>query len=673
MAPTPRGVRGSHEDYDEMLPVWEKCRTVAEGGTRALREAREKYLPRYLEEDDDSYRNRLNRTTLYNASWRVMEGCRGLLLRKPPVITVPDSVLPLLQNVNLAGMDMGTFIGEVIEEVLKVGRVGIWINYPATDSSATAADAALLGLRPSAHIIEAEEFDNWATRTIGNKTVLSMVKIIEEIETNVDEFTVSCEQAYRVLDLVDVPDDATGAVNTIYRVRLMQYDKNTSTDVTLETFYPKMGGKHLDHIPFHPIGPDCNEMDVDAPPFDDLVDQNLAHWEQTSSYRNGCFLSGLPQPVICGWEPKPGEKLRLSSVAWAFPTVGTKVSLLEVGSQGFVALKDDLKGIEEKMILLGSRSLELQHAGGQESQSTAALHLSGEHSVLSSMGHSMSAGLTASFKEFVAWTGNDPSETTIRLTDDFFDEPTSPEKRLSVVKSWQSGAISDEAKFNLLKQSGDYAPDVTFEQEQLRIQQSTGLATAAKPIKDQPLADQLNPNVPDSNPQDPQTQDQAPQTTQADDPMPDMQQKPMPDMPMPDMAAHHAAMQASADQQTAILDKISTAMSQPQAAPIVNIAAQPAPIVNIAAPVINVPEQPPINVNIAPAAVTVNTPDVNVAAPNVNVASPTVNVTTPDVTVNQPTITVNTPAVNVAQPSITVNVPEQKEIPPQPAPVVVNT
>lgn len=489
-----KGVRAQHPSYEIYAPVWEMCSDVIEGGTRVLHEKRETYLPRYTEEMDDSYEARLKRTPLYNSPFRTVTGCKGLLQRKPPVVTVPPSVLPMLDDITLSGMSLSILIGEVIEEVLTTGRCGLFTNYPNVGSAATLADALRLNLRPSIHKIEAEAITNWATRRVGNETVLSLVVIQEEHCEPDDEFTYTEQTRFRVLDLYDELDP-NGFPTVTYRVRVMAYDAVNDIDVTLEEYFPRMNGQPMQRIPFTFISPDCVGVDIDAPPFEDLVNLALTHYELTSSVLNGCFWSGLPQVWASGVEVKAGEKLRMSpSSAWVSPTAGAKFGIIEIGSQGFSALNAQLDRLEKQMVVTGTRALETQKAGGQESSTTAEIHLSSENSVLASIGQAISIGLTQALKTFTQWTGNDPSTTAVTLPKSFFDEPTSPEKRLSIVKSWQSGAISDEAKFDLLKAGGDYAPDQTFADEQAKIAKSTA-PVAAPSIPDQPLADQLNPTV----------------------------------------------------------------------------------------------------------------------------------------------------------------------------------
>lgn len=482
MAGNITGVRATHEDYDEYAPVWEKMSDVIEGGTRELHEEREKYLPRYNEEDDDNYDARLKRTPTCGFSFRTAIGCRGLLLRKPAVVKTPPSVTPMLDDVTLSGMPMPIFIGEICEEILTTGRVGVWVNFPDATAAGTLADAAVLNLRPSLHKLEAESVTNWATRRVNNETKLSLVVMKEEFCTpSPDGFTTEEQDRFRVLDLIDVPN-ALGGVDTVYRVRVMMYDKEANLDVTLNEFIPIMQGKPISYIPFYFISPDCVGPDVDAPPFEDLVQLELTHYELTSSMLNGCYWSGLPQVFVSGYTPESGQKLtRSPASAWCFPTVGTKVALVEVGVAGFSALEKELDRLEKQMVLIGSRSLELQAAGGNEAMSTAQLHLSAEHSVLAGIGQSISSGLTAALKTFVAWTGNEIGDTKCVLSKDFFTESLTPQARDSIVKSWQAKAISDEAKFSMLKAGGDFEPDTTFEDEQSKPNTAPVKAAAPQP------------------------------------------------------------------------------------------------------------------------------------------------------------------------------------------------
>ena len=472
------GVRSVHPEYEEHEELWERCEDVAEGGTGKLREKCKEYLPRYYEEEEEAYKARVKRTLLTNFTWRTIVGYIGLLQRKPAVITVPKASEPMLEDVTLSGTPIRMLIREALEEVLITGRAGLWVNYPdaAAMGATTAADAQRMGLRPSITMYDADDIDNWAERMVGNAKVLSMVKIKGERKVQVDEFTFKEETVYKVLDLVDMPDGSL-----VYRTRDMMYDSEKEVDVTLATSIPLMGGKPLDYIPFYFLGPDDTEPCVSMPPFMDLVDLNLTHWEMTSMMLNGCYYSGIPQAWISGYTPAETEKLRLGGTAWIFPAVGAKANLLEVGNAGFPALEKILDRLEHQAVVIGTRALEVQKPGGTEAVSTAMVHLAAEHSMLDSMGQAVSDGFTKAMKVYVAWLGLDNSDTKVMLNSDYFNTPLTAAERDSIVKGWQAGAISDEAKFDRLKQGGDFSPEVTFEMEQQRIAESTGLESTKQP------------------------------------------------------------------------------------------------------------------------------------------------------------------------------------------------
>ena len=84
MAQNNKGVRTRHSEYTEMLPIWSRCRDVF-AGTEELREHTTEYLPTLTDEPPAAYKARLNRTVLYNATYRTIQGMIGMVFRRPPV------------------------------------------------------------------------------------------------------------------------------------------------------------------------------------------------------------------------------------------------------------------------------------------------------------------------------------------------------------------------------------------------------------------------------------------------------------------------------------------------------------------------------------------------------------------------------------------------------------
>ncbi len=468
-----KGVRSTHKDYDAMAPLWERCADVA-AGTEALRRKTTQYLPKLTDETNDEYEARLNRTTLYNATWRTIVGFLGLLFRKPAVIDVPESVQPLMDDVTLTGVPLRLFAAEVSEALLVKGRLGIWVNFPAVPDGLTRADVEALNLRPSMSLYCAESIRNWRCDRVMNRTVLSQVILHEEYEERETEFDTKCIDRYRVLDLTQ--EDANGAPldQFVYRIRVFEVRRNANgegeEDVMVEgPFYPLMNGKPLNFIPFYFISPDDTTPEVDIPPFVDLVDVNLSHYRATADYEHGCHWSGIPTVVITGHTLGEGESIRVGgAAALVFPDPMANAQMLEVGTGGFTALEKNLDRKEAQMVVLGARLLEVQKPG-IEAAETALIHRSGEQSILASISQTISTGITEALKVFVAWASAPSDKAAFILNRDFFHTPMPAEMINAMVKSWQTGAISFETLFENLKKGELYQPDAKVEEEKSLI------------------------------------------------------------------------------------------------------------------------------------------------------------------------------------------------------------
>lgn len=461
-----------HVDYAAKLPVWQRCRDVA-AGSDAVHAAGSLYLPQLKDQDNVDYDNYKTRAVFYNATWRTIVGLQGMLFRKPPVVTVPTTVTTMLDDVTQAGQPLQIFALEAAEELLITGRLGLFVDYPVVDTTATtAADAKALNIRPLMKSYKAESITNWKTRQYKNQTVLSLVVLMEKAcLPGDDEFENVYETQYRVLDLVDIEDDA-GKVTTTYRVRVMKVMEiaGVVTDVVLSTAIPVLDGKALDFIPFYFIGVDDMSWDIDNPPLVDLVDVNLSHYRTTADYEHGCHFTGLPTPVITGYVPaEPGSKLYIgSTAAWMFPNPMAKASYLEFTGQGLQVLENNLEAKEMRMAVLGARMLEVQ-GKGVESADTAAIHRAGEQSMLTSMGETISLGIQKALKVFCQFANADDSGVTFKLNDDFFPMPMDALTLTALIAGWQNSAYSFETLHDNLKQADIVSLDSTAQEELAKI------------------------------------------------------------------------------------------------------------------------------------------------------------------------------------------------------------
>lgn len=451
-------VKTVHPKYLEVEPEWKKCRDAATG-ERAIHAEREKYLPRLSQESDSSYNLRLGMTPFFNATWRTIAGLRGMLFRKPPITDAQGTILSALDNIDLAGTSMSDLAQVAVEEALTVGRVGLLVDYPQVEDSdrITQADVIRRGLRATIVLYKAETIINWKTSASNGASRLDMVVLLESASLpGKTEFDHASENRYRVLDIF----------GGIYRQRVFRIN-DKDEDVLISESYPKMNNQPMTFIPFVFIGVDMLGPEVDDPPLIDLVNTNLKHYGQATSYERGCFFSGLPTMFISGHDDESMPIYIGGSVANALPSPDAKAYYVEVAGN-FAALRTNLEDKKREMAVLGARMLEEQKLGVEAAEAIAR-RTNGEESFLSAIAQTVSKGLTQAVNWFAKWQGVD-DRITYEINRDFVPSKMDSQTLTALVSSWQMGAFSKETLFQNLKQGEIIADDVTFEEEEARTE-----------------------------------------------------------------------------------------------------------------------------------------------------------------------------------------------------------
>jgi hypothetical protein len=462
----PSGVRTRHPQYEAMLERWKRCEDAAEG-EHAIHKAGTKYLPKLAEETDPDYQARLKRTPFFNAVWRTISGLKGMLFRKSPQRTVPASIEPFMDDVDMAGTPLDLFAQDISEELLTLGRVGILIDRPPMplneDGTAiTVAQAESLGLRPMMQSYDAGEIINWKEERINNAMQLTMVVLCEDAAVGNDQFGHSTEERYRVLDLF----------NGAYRQRVLRIDDKGKDEQVGKDIFPLMNNKPMNYIPFVFIGVDDVGCEVESPPLLDLVDMNLHHYQVSADYEHGCHFSGLPTLFISGYrQDATSDKIYIGGAsANCLPLPESKAYFVET-SGNFTALRENLNEKKAEMAVLGARMLEGQKTAVESAQ-TLQQRSAGEQNQLAGMAVLLGRVITKCLRIFADWSGAD-GKVEYKINTDFIPAEMPMTDLVALVSAWQSEAISEQAKFDYLKRHEFYENGVTFEIEQERINSQT--------------------------------------------------------------------------------------------------------------------------------------------------------------------------------------------------------
>lgn len=265
------------------------------GGTYELRKLCEfstsnEYLPAEKEEDEDSYKARVNRTTLFNAFLRTRQKLVGEVFGKDVTLSedMSDAEKEWMEDIDLKGNDINTFASTVFAQALSDGVTYILADYPQVEMLRTTDNKLLFfakeigkfmpftkavekqkGWRPYLVHIKAEQVIGIRTKIVNGEEVILQIRIHETVVEPDGPYAVKDVEKIRVLE----PG----------RYELWRRPSKAATVWELES----SGLTSLDYVPLVQMkfGEKTNALAV-VPPMDDLAYLNLNHFQSTSDQKN---------------------------------------------------------------------------------------------------------------------------------------------------------------------------------------------------------------------------------------------------------------------------------------------------------------------------------------------------------------------------------------------------
>ncbi len=456
-----------HSEYEARISQWARCRDCIDG-TDTIKAKRTKYLPMLGGQTSDEYDAYIDRALFYGATSRTVLGLKGAIFRKDFVVNYPEIYKEHIDVLTPNGFDLDEFARQSATEILTTGRIGILVDANRDDDD----------IRAYAAIYSAENIINWRTTLIGGKQTLSMVVLREKYSKPKadDIFSVEEKTQYRVLSLV--PTDTGGYVyqQDVYKQTSDEKVNTFVIDPEL-TVNPQRMGMVMDFIPFIFINVNNHQPTPEKPPLLDMVDVNLSHYKSSADLEHGAHYTALPTAWVAGF-PKDSELRIGSGVAWVTEEVNAKADFLEYTGQGLNALEKRLEAKEDMMARLGARMLETQKRS-VESAETHKIRQSGETGVLTTIVRTLSDGIERALKWIAWWSGASDqqlADVKFELNTDFIDTTMQPKEIETLMKAWQSGAISQDTFLYNLKR-GEILPDgTTIDDEKLLIEKDSDAA-----------------------------------------------------------------------------------------------------------------------------------------------------------------------------------------------------
>lgn len=443
-----------------MRPDWELAAALL-GGTRAMRAAGQKYLPKWPAEEQAAYDARLAVAVLFPAFGRTVETLKG----KPFSHTVTlDDGMPAeteawLQDIDREGRNITAFAGDLMTDCLAPGLCGILVDYPVVKRNTegrtlTQAEEKAQGLRPYWIHIRPGMLRGWKVQRQGGVTKLLQLRYMETVEEDDGPF------ATKLIDQVRVLEPG----------KWITYRKNAKQ----EWVQHDEGVTTIDFIPFVPCYGKRTGFMTAEPPLRDLGFLNIAHWQSASDQQNILHVARVPILVRKGCDQKfdanglpiPNELKLGAGAAVDVPKDGD-LSYVEHSGEAIGAGKQDLDDLEERMRQAGAELLVIKPGEVTATQTATenAVGMCALQSITLNLQDAINLAL-----DYTAKMVREQVIGTVSLFTDFGALTLNAAEAQLVQSMGSAGQLSKQTVFEEMQRRGVISAERDWEEESERIE-----------------------------------------------------------------------------------------------------------------------------------------------------------------------------------------------------------
>lgn len=395
--------------YDTMLPRWQVIETLL-GGTEAMREAGETYLPRHQEETDKGYQERLASAVLLNMVEQTLDTLSGKPFSEPIKLNddVPAAIQErILDDVDLQGNNLDVFARQWFREGMAKALCHVLIDMPRPapredGQPRTLADDRREGLRPYWVLIKPECLLFARSEVINGVEVLQHVRILEHY-TEQDGFAEVCKRRIRVLE--------PGLVQLWEPVKKSNAQKE-------EWVMVDEWATGLNYVPLVTFYADRQGFMMGKPPLLDLAYLNVAHWQSSSDQRHILTVSRFPILACSGATGEDSDPVVVGPNKVLYnPDPAGRFYYVEHTGQAIAAGRTDLKDLEEQMAGYGAEFL--KRKTGNQTATARALDSAEATSDLSAMTGLFEDALAQALDITADWMRLGTSGGTVVLVKDY--------------------------------------------------------------------------------------------------------------------------------------------------------------------------------------------------------------------------------------------------------------
>ena len=419
------------------------------GGTTSMRDAGEMLLPKWPDEEPESYKNRLATATLYPAFSRTVGVMSGKPFAKPATLSdnTPAQIAQYCENVDLEGRNLHAFTHDMLREALAFGLCGVLVDYPTTVGQVkTLADERAIGARPYFVPVTHKRILGWKTQRVNGVLMLSELRLAE----------------------CDVRSDGAWGETEVKRVRVLrpgsfelyEEQQNTMTKAS-EYVLIDQGVTTIDIVPFVPFYGRRLAFMMGESPLIDLAHQNVKHWNSQSDQDTILHVARVPILAVIGVD-EDNWKLSVGASAAVRLPAGAEIAYVEHTGKAITAGKEALADLEQQMIQTGAELLVTRP--GQRSATESNNEADANKSELLAITEQFEDSIDACLQLMAKWV-NLPEGGNCTLYKDFSAAMLSDASAQLVKDMQQGGLITKKTAIREQQRRGVLSADIDADDE----------------------------------------------------------------------------------------------------------------------------------------------------------------------------------------------------------------
>lgn len=393
------------------------------------------------------YEQYLHRASYYNVPGRTLDGMVGYVFASTPVVTLPDTLASLENNIDGAGVALVQQAKEALTHIIGLGRCGLLVDFPDTTEAVSVEDVKSGKIAPTVVLYHPSCIINWQVERVGTQSVLTMLVLRERyVCLAEDGFNQLYGYRFRTFQLID------GVVTAKVYERAGEH----SSVEPIATFTPKdKSGNPLTLIPFVCIGSLNNNFDIDTPPLLDLVNLSFAHFRNSADYEESCFITGQPTIAISGlsedWVKNVmNGKVTFGSRSAILLPLNGSAELLQAQENSMPKEAMELK--EKQMVALGARLVEAKQVARTATE--VGFDKASEVSTLTACANNVLLAYRQALLYCGLFVSADQAQLTFELGEPLAHDAFDPNEAAALILLWNAELVAFDEIRGRLKRLG---------------------------------------------------------------------------------------------------------------------------------------------------------------------------------------------------------------------------